>query len=121
MAGETLRPAPEAAHVKVRGERTLAKKWARRVRKSAQAFAEGAAAPIKGKPRKVRSGGREWVKATASKASKWARGWAPYRRVLIRLKLPPRGPVRSKRNVERALMVVQALHQEKMRREKKAR
>ncbi len=98
----------------------MAKKWARGVKKAASHFSAGLANPRTGKQRKAAQGGRKWASTTASKAGRWARGWAPYRRVLLRLKLPPRGPLRSPENLERSRVIVEALHGEKMRRHKKA-
>jgi hypothetical protein len=49
----------------------------------------------------------------------WSGGFEPYRRILEGLVLPPRGPRGSAVNRKRAKMVQDALHAEKVRREKR--
>ncbi len=107
--------------MKVKGERSLAKKWARRVKKAAGSYADGVANSRSARWRLDPTSGRKWARSTASKASNWAKGWAPYRRVLQNIVLPPRGPLRSPENFERWSLIATALHEEKMRRQKKAR
>ena len=48
-------------------------------------------------------------------------GFGPYREILERLELPPRGPRGSAVNRKRAKMIQDALHAEKVWREKRKR
>jgi hypothetical protein len=100
--------------VKIKGERSLAKKWARRVAASTRHYASGVKNPRTGTPPKHVKGVKKLAAAAASAQSKWARGWAPYREVLLRLELPPRGPMRSPQNIQRVQAVCDALHRKKL-------
>ncbi len=104
--------------MKIKGVRKLAKKWARETGNSAPAYVDGSGNPRTGEPHIECLDPKKFVRNSRRAARNWARGWAPYRRVLMRLKLPPRGPVRSPENYKRVEAVCLALHEEKVRRQK---
>lgn len=51
----------------------------------------------------------------------WAEGYQPYARMLRKLKLPPRGKLRSRRNYERVRLVCEAMHAVKVKQDAKKR
>jgi hypothetical protein len=97
--------------------RTLAKRWAKHVEAAAPAYESGVANPRSGKPREARIAASRYAWFGPKKKSAWARGWEPYRKILLGLKLPPRGERNSAANFERSRIVAEALHTEKVRRE----
>ena len=107
--------------MKIRTSRTLAKRWAHRVEGAAHAYSAGVAAPRSGKPRENVQSAIQYAKKAPGAKSKWAKAWEPYRKILLGLKLPPRGPVRSEQNYERVRVICEALHAEKVRRERSNR
>jgi hypothetical protein len=104
--------------VKIRTSRTLAKRWAKRVSAAGEAYRKVVAAPKRGEPHERPYGAQRYAERVPKSKSKWARGWEPYRKILLGLKLPPRGPVRSPQNFERVRIICEALHKEKLRRER---
>ena len=101
--------------MKVKGERTVAKTWARRASAAARDYEAGLASPKRGEAQQFLGAPEMFAAAVASSRSAYARGWAPYRDVLLKLNLPPRGKVGSRVNLRRAFMVNEALHKEKLR------
>lgn len=104
--------------MKIKTSRTLAKRWANSVRSAAAAYSAGVLSPRRGQSPKKVPASQEYVVSAEPGKSAWARRWEPYRKILLGLKLPPRGPVRSAQNYERVLAVCEALHAEKVRRER---
>jgi hypothetical protein len=103
--------------VKIASTRKLREKWEARKAAAREAYSAGLANPRSGESRKAGPGARRYARRSKSAKSAWARGWEPYRKILLGLKLPPRGPVRSPQNFERVRVICEALHKEKLRRE----
>jgi len=104
--------------MKIKTPRTLKKKWARHTADAASNYLAGCALPRRGPAIVDEEAAVKFQAAAAAAGGAWARGWAPYRDVLLKLKLPPRRKRGSKANVRRIAMVVNALHKEKLRRRK---
>jgi hypothetical protein len=102
--------------MKIVTPRTLAKRYARCARNAAQSFIAGAANPRSGEPRDLKRAARKYAAAIERRKGAYARGFAPYREILARLELPPRGEKGSNANWERVRIVCEALHNEKLRR-----
>jgi hypothetical protein len=102
--------------MKIKTPRTLAKKYARRASAATLNYQIGIANPRVGEPRLDPDAPGKFATAVKGSQSAYARGWAPYREVLLKLKLPPRGKLGSKANVRRMRAVCEALHREKLRR-----
>ena len=76
-----------------------------------------------------KAGTDKWQQATLEKGStRWAEGislstgayetgFAPYREVIQRTTLPPRGPKGDPKNIQRVAAVANALHAEKLKRQ----
>jgi len=60
-----------------------------------------------------RTEGIHGTRTPVAGASNWLAGWRPYSELLAGLKLPPRGPRGSRRNRERAKIVMDALRAKK--------
>jgi hypothetical protein len=105
--------------VKIASTRKLREKWEARKAAAREAYSAGLANPRSGESRKAGPGARRYARRSKSAKSAWARGWEPYRKILLGLKLPPRGPVNSQENAERVRIVCEALHKEKLRREQR--
>jgi len=61
----------------------------------------------------------KYILSAAAGSSAYARGFAPYRAILAKLKLPRKYKRGDPRNYRRTLAIAQALHAEKVRREKR--
>jgi hypothetical protein len=62
------------------------------------------------KPRVLRRWAKRYTDARFEAGKAWRKAWLPYRRVLMGLKLPPRGKVGCENNIRRNMIVCQALH-----------
>lgn len=107
--------------MKISSARKLSEKWERRKAAARAAYSSGIASPRSGTPREAGPGAKKYARRSKSARSAWARGWEPYRKILLGLKLPPRGERNSAANFKRSQMVAVALHAEKVRREQKQR
>ena len=107
--------------IKIPSAKRLSKRYAMRSYAGRGNYIAGRRNPKSGKPSGKPEEAEKLIAAMPSSMSKWARAWEPYRRVLLRLKLPKKGPPRSAANLMRMMMVAQALHAEKVRREGKTR
>lgn len=57
-----------------------------------------------------------WAQGISVSKQAYMDGFAPYRAVLERLQLPPRGPKGDPKNIQRVSAVTEALHNEKLQR-----
>jgi hypothetical protein len=64
---------------------------------------------------KAQAAAQHYIAGMMSPRRKWEDAWAPYRKVLAELKLPPRGKKGSKANWKRLQLTNTALHAEKLR------
>lgn len=59
-------------------------------------------------------GVERWGPGVRAATSDFEAGFAPYRDIIERLNLPPRGPKGDPRNLERVAVIANALHQRKL-------
>ncbi len=102
--------------MKIEGNKNLAERWAQQTSNAVPAYEQGRLNPVRGEPTLEAGAGIKYARSAKPARSAWARGWAPYREVLRKLKLPARGKTRSKANARRCMLVCQALSREKLRR-----
>ena len=104
--------------------------WAERTAAAEPAYEQGVQQAIQNKSFSkgvLRAGTAKWQKAAREKgpirwqqgiagaAAAYESGFAPYRKVIEALTLPPRGPKGSPENILRAAAIAKALHDEKLR------
>lgn len=98
--------------------------WAQKTAAAGDAWKAGVTAAIQGDAfRKgvTKAGTAAWLEGAVSKGvqrwgpgvalaqDKYARGFAPFREAIARVQLPPRGPRRDPRNIERVRLINEAL------------
>jgi len=64
----------------------------------------------------MNKGPQRWAEGINFSGDAYERGFAPYRSVIERTALPPRGPKGSAQNIQRVSVLTQALHKEKIAR-----
>lgn len=105
--------------------------WQERTSAAAQSWQQGIQAAIqnnrfqagvrlagneKWQRRSVELGPSRWAQGIQVSGQAYEDGFAPYRTVIERVQLPPRGPKGSPQNIRRVEAIATALHNEKMRR-----
>ncbi len=103
--------------------------WARQTANAADAWKAGVQSAIQANSFSkgvARAGTPTWQEATLAKGvnrwgpgvqlaqDKYARGFGPFRDAIERVQLPPRGPRRDPRNLERVRLIVEALVRTKL-------
>lgn len=68
--------------------------------------------------RAIELGPSRWAQGIQVSGDAYEQGFGPYRNVIERTTLPPRGPKGSPQNIRRVEAIANALHAEKMRRGK---
>lgn len=94
--------------------------WNRGVQQAIQrqAFSKGvnAAGTAKWQERTLAKGPERWAQGINLSQGAYERGFAPYREVIERTTLPPRGPKGDPKNIQRVAAIADALHKAKMQR-----
>lgn len=82
-----------------------------------KAFGKGvrAAGTDKWKENTLKKGVARWAEGIAGARGDYEEGFAPFRAVIERTNLPPRGPVGDPRNIQRVAVLAKALHDEKLK------
>lgn len=85
---------------------------------SEKRFGKGvrAAGTDKWKERTLAVGPDRWLQGVRVSRGNYEAGFAPYREVIIRTTLPPRGPKGDPKNIQRVGVLAKALHDEKLKR-----
>jgi len=114
------------------GVRNPRSDWADATAKAANNYAAGVSKAVSEKrfEKGVRgAGSSKWQQAAIEKGpGRWAegirlsqdafeRGFDPYRQVIEKTTLPPRGPVGDPSNINRVAVLAKALHEERLRRQ----
>jgi hypothetical protein len=84
-----------------------------------KAFGKGVAkaGTAKWQERTLTKGPSRWADGIQQSKNAYEQGFAPYREVIQRTTLPPRGPKGDPKNVQRVAVLAEALHSEKISRQ----
>jgi len=84
-----------------------------------KSFGKGVAkaGTAKWQERTLTKGPARWAEGIQQSRSAFETGFAPYREVIQRTQLPPRGPKGDPKNIQRVAVLADALHQEKLSRQ----
>jgi len=84
-----------------------------------KAFGKGIikAGSAKWQSQALTKGVQRWAQGISLSRDAYSAGFAPYREVIQRTNLPPRGPKGSTQNIQRVAVMAGALHDEKMKRQ----
>lgn len=83
-----------------------------------KAFGKGVtkAGDVKWSERTLSKGPTRWSEGIRLSTNAYEEGFAPYREVIMRVTLPPRGPKGDPKNIQRVGAIAKALHDEKLKR-----
>lgn len=86
---------------------------------SRKSFGKGVAAAgtAKWQQGAIDKGTKRWGPGIALAGDAYRRGFAPYQEVISRTTLPPRGPKGDPGNIQRVIVMAEALHNEKLKRQ----
>jgi len=95
--------------------------WERGIAQAVQrkSFGKGVnkAGTAKWQERALTLGPARWTEGINASLAAYEKGFSPFREVIIRTNLPPRGPKGDPKNIQRVAILADALHKEKLSRQ----